>query len=202
MPMSRSRRRLYAARAIALLVFVGLATGTSYWTTENPILEELLFFIGVVLASLGAVGRLWAISYISGNKNRILTTTGPYSLCRNPLYFFSIVLAVGLGFCTETFTFPVILGATLLSPILASIKKEEQKLCELFGEEYESYRASVPCLLPSFRNYSTPETINIRPAPMTVGFLDCCAALTLIGAVEMIEGLHRANVLPSWFTLY
>lgn len=200
--MSRSRPRLYFARAIALLVFVGLATGTSYWTIGNPILEEFLFLIGVVLASLGAVGRLWAISYISGNKNRILTTSGPYSLCRNPLYFFSILLAVGLGFCTETFTVPVVLGATTLVPILASIKKEEQHLRELFGDEYESYRASVPRLCPSFRNYNTPDTISIRPAPMAVGFLDCCYVLMLIGAFEMIEGLHRADVLPSWFKLY
>lgn len=200
--MSRSRPRLHAAKAIALLVFVGLATGTSYWTLGNPILEELLFFIGVVLASFGAVGRLWAISYISGNKNRILTTTGPYSLCRNPLYLFSIMLAVGLGFCTETFTIPVVLGAATFFPILASIKKEELRLLELFGDEYESYRTSVPRLLPSFRNYSTPETISIRPAPMTIGFLDCCFVLMLIGAVEMIEGLHRAKVLPCWFMLY
>jgi protein-S-isoprenylcysteine O-methyltransferase Ste14 len=200
--MTRTRARLHAARAIALLVFVGLATGTSHWTLGNPILEETLFLIGVVLASLGAVGRLWAVAYISGNKNRILTTTGPYPLCRNPLYFFSIVLAGGLGFCTETFTVPLVLGVATLLPILASIKKEEQHLLELFGDEFESYRANVPRLFPSFRNYSTPETISIRPAPMAAGFVDSCSVLTLIGAVEMIEGLHRANVLPSWFVLY
>jgi protein-S-isoprenylcysteine O-methyltransferase Ste14 len=51
-------------------------------------------FVGAIrgkLAAMIASHRLWCSLYISGYKNSQLITSGPYSLCRNPLYFFSFV---------------------------------------------------------------------------------------------------------------
>ena len=35
--------------------------------------------------------------YVGGRKNAELVTTGPYSMMRNPLYFFSLLGVAGVG---------------------------------------------------------------------------------------------------------
>ena len=56
-----------------------------------------LSVIGFVLVTLGGFGRLWASLYVEGFKTKTLITEGPYSMVRNPLYFFTIIII--LGFC-------------------------------------------------------------------------------------------------------
>ena len=65
--------------------------------------------IGIILIIACVLGRCWAILYIGGNKNRRLVTAGPYSLCRNPLYLFSIMGVVGFGFVLQSLVYAVVL---------------------------------------------------------------------------------------------
>lgn len=53
-------------------------------------MSTILFLLGLLLVGVATVGRLWCSLYISGHENSELITTGPYSLSRNPLYFFSL----------------------------------------------------------------------------------------------------------------
>ena len=52
----------------------------------------------------------WSSLYIAGRKGRELVTVGPYSTCRNPLYFFSIVGAAGMGAQSGSLTLGLICG--------------------------------------------------------------------------------------------
>lgn len=200
--MSQTRARLTLTRILAAFVLVIFASGTPVWSLRHPVLEESLFFVGIALAGFGAAGRAWATSFISGNKSSHLVTTGPYSLCRNPLYLFSWMIGVGVAFCTETFTAPIVVGTVLLMLYRPQIKREETHLSRIFGREYESYLAKIPRFFPSFRFYSEPEVIRISPKVLKKGFFGIAFLLLLIGVVELLEMSHQTGLLPALFMVY
>jgi protein-S-isoprenylcysteine O-methyltransferase Ste14 len=197
-----SRLRLFLTRLFAICVLVTFGIGSAYWTGRHPITEKSLFVVGVALAGFGATGRAWATSYISGQKLKNLITTGPYSLCRNPLYFFSLILGVGFGFCTETFTMPVLIAVVLTGLYYFQIKNEERRLQKKFGVEYDHYLAEVPCFFPSHRHFSEPDEITICPRLMKKGLFGIAFLLVLIGVFQLLEGLHQVGVLPVLFRMY
>src|SRR5688572_6326058 len=118
------------------LVFLLLVIFTESAHQES-LVSDFLFLLGLLLVSIGTAGRLWCAVYINGYKNKALVTEGPYSITRNPLYFFSLIGFVGVGFATETFTIPVaaLLSFALLYPQV--IKKEEANLSALFGAAFD-----------------------------------------------------------------
>jgi protein-S-isoprenylcysteine O-methyltransferase Ste14 len=178
------------------------AAGAGYWAVAHPMVETSLFIVGVALAGFGAAGRAWATSYISGQKMKHLITTGPYSLCRNPLYFFSMVLGIGFGFCTETFTMPVVIATVLALLYYYQIKREERQLELQFNGQYKSYLETVPRFFPSYRHYSEPEEICISPRLLKKGLFGIAFLLILIGLLKLLEGLHESGVLPVLFRIY
>ena len=200
--MSQTRVRLQLTRVLAVIVLIVFASGTTIWSIVNPVVEELLFFAGIALAGFGAAGRAWATSFISGNKSANLVTTGPYSLCRNPLYLFSWMIGVGVGFCTETFTAPVVVGIVLLLLYHFQIKREELHLSQKFGPAYESYLATIPRFIPSFRSFSEPDFIRVSPRVMKKAFFGIAFLLLLIGVVELFEVSHQSGMVPALFSVY
>jgi protein-S-isoprenylcysteine O-methyltransferase Ste14 len=200
--MRSSRLRLRLTRLLAVSILTMFGAGAAYWTAEHPLVEKSLFVVGVVLAGFGAAGRAWATSYISGHKLKRLVTTGPYSICRNPLYFFSTMLGVGFGFCTETFTMPVVIGVALLVLYYFQIRREEKMLHDAFGAPYEAYLAAVPRFFPTLLRYTEPEEISISPRLFKSGLFGIAFLLMLIGVLEMLEGLHQSGVLPVYFRIY
>ena len=72
---------------ISLFVFCGLAlkdlvTGIRPHDTGN--FHDPLAITGLVTVLVGLAVRSWAAGVI--NKSKVLATTGPYRLCRHPLY--------------------------------------------------------------------------------------------------------------------
>jgi protein-S-isoprenylcysteine O-methyltransferase Ste14 len=187
---------------MAVCVLMTFGGGAAYWTAGHPLMEKSLFITGIALASFGAAGRAWATSYISGQKQRQLVRSGPYSLCRNPLYFFSTILGVGFGFCTETLTIPLLIVAVLALLYFFQIRREEKILSDLFGYEYCSYVATVPRFFPSFQHYNEPAEITISPRLLKKGLFGIAFLLILIGALEALEGLHQSGVLPTFYRIY
>jgi len=180
-PGSRLRLRLTRVMAVAILAIY--CFGATNWAALSPIVEHSLFFSGIAIAGLGAAGRAWANSYIAGQKLKQLVTTGPYSMCRNPLYLFSMILGVGIALCSETFTAPLLVAGCLSVLYHFQIRSEEERLALKFGEHFQSYRKSTPRFFPSFQNYSEPEEISISPRVMKRGFFGIAFLLTLIGAL-------------------
>lgn len=196
--VSRTRTRLVVSRLFGLTLLFMLVFGTSYWSI-SPIFDQLLFFAGVVLAVVGFCGRLWCLSYIAGLKKRVLIMEGPYSLCRHPLYFFSLVGGIGLGLCTETFTVALLFALAFASYYPQAIRGEETFLSDNFAE-YEEYRKRVPLFFPRWSNFVEGEgTVSVcafrREIVAAGGFLLC------IGIFELVESLHHAEILPTLFLI-
>lgn len=103
---------------------------------------------GIALVALGEVVRFWSAGYIA--KDAEIATGGPYAHVRNPLYFGSLLLAVGLGLISGLGIWGVALMlASFLVFHLAAIFYEEAFLTAKFGAPYLDYVRRVPRLLPS-----------------------------------------------------
>lgn len=103
---------------------------------------------GIALVVLGEVVRFWSNGYIS--KDVEIATGGPYAHVRNPLYFGSLLLAVGYGLISGLGLWGVLLMVGLYLVFhLAAIFYEEKFLAAKFGQPYLDYVRRVPRLLPS-----------------------------------------------------
>lgn len=108
---------------------------------------------GYVLLALGVMIRLWATRSIAGRKRQEVVCEGAYSLCRNPLYWGTLLIAVAAVLLLKSATFAVVcLGPVMLYP-LGVVPAEERYLAEKLGEPYHEYCRRVPRWWPSFRNY-------------------------------------------------
>ena len=196
-----TRVRLIASRAFGVAVLVLLTLGSNYWDHANHVLvEESLFILGILLAVLGFLGRVWCLAYITGRKKRALVTTGPYSLCRHPLYFCSLVGAVGLGLCTETLTAPLLIAAAFAVYYPSVIRREERFLDDNFPG-YAAYKRRVPLFFPRWSAFVDESALQLNPRAFRHELIAAGAVVPLIGVIELIEALHQAAWLPSYFLI-
>ena len=169
----------------------------------SPVYDGLLMLMACFAAAVGALGRVWCSFFVAGYKDSRLITVGPYSLCRNPLYFFSFIGAVGVGFATETLTIPAIIACMFAIYYPLVIRGEEKRLAELFGAEYEEYKKTTPSIIPRFgAKIIQPETWIGVPRVFLHHLFDASFFFLFIGFLELFEELHKANVIPVLFRLY
>jgi protein-S-isoprenylcysteine O-methyltransferase Ste14 len=192
--------RIRMSQLFVLLIMVLLAVSESHW--ERTFMDAVLFLFGAVLVGAATMGRLWCSLYIAGYKEGTLITIGPYSISRNPLYFFSFVGAVGLGLATETFTFGVLftLWFALFYPPV--IRAEERRLRELHGARFEDYAHRVPRFFPRFSLLVEPEHYTVRPVHFRNHLLDALWFVWGLGLVELIEAVHVYELLPTLVRWY
>ncbi len=195
-----SANRILISRIFVILFFFFLLFSKN--NEETNMVADILFLIGIFLVGIATVGRLWCSLYISGYKDNQLITAGPYSICRNPLYFFSFLGFLGIGFVTETFTFVIFFGLffAIFYPIV--IKKEEAVLKEKFGTVYENYCQTTPRFFPNFKGFNEPQTYLVNPKLFRKTMIDVLWFIWLVGIIEFIEVLHENHLLTTiWLLL-
>lgn len=160
---------------------------------EGTILSTILFLIGLVLVAIATVGRLWCSLYISGYKDSQLITTGPYSICRNPLYFFSFLGFTGIGFATETFTLGLALSLIFLIAYPPVVNHEEDVLRSRFGPEFDRYCAQTPRFFPNVAKFNEPDTYLVNPKLFRRTMGDVIWFVWFVGIIELVEALHELH---------
>lgn len=180
----------------ALLLGVG-----SRWPAQG-VAQQCFFLLGVSLATIGTLGRVWSNLYISGYKTRTLIKTGPYSLCRNPLYFFSAIGAIGIGLCSETLTVPLVLGLFFAVYYPMIIAHEERRLRETHHDDFEEYRRTVPAFWPRLSSFQEPDTYVMVPRVVRKNIVDAFWFVALAGCVHVVSNLHDTPLLPEIFHVW
>lgn len=191
--------RILVSRFFSILFFAAILATES--RQEGRILAPALFFIGLLLVGIGTVGRLWCSVYISGYKNAELVTAGPYSLSRNPLYFFSFLGFVGLGFVTETVTVPLVLALSFGVAYPLIISREEQYLSAKFGDAFTAYAARTPRFFPRLTGLREPESWSVNPRLFRRTMGDVLWFVWLVGVIEVVEALHELNIVVPLIAL-
>ncbi|NKF23638.1 methyltransferase family protein [Solimonas marina] len=185
-PLSRA----FAASLIAVLLFNG-----SYWDSKGMMLGDLLTTVGLGLIGIATVGRLWCNAYIVGYKNNVLLMSGPYSVSRNPLYFFSSLGAVGVGLMSESLTVTATIALLFVATYRAVIRAEEQRLEGLHGDTWRQYVARVPRFWPKLSQLEEPERYTIHPQQFRRHLFDALWFTWAAGIMLLIETLHDSGIL-------
>ena len=99
---------------------------------------------GLTIIFLGQLWRCWAAGFIGlyrgeNVKAQRLTTTGPYSLMRNPLYFGNFLIGLGWSIIAGVNAVIIFLISFYILYVLVIIPHEEKFLLAKFGREYEDY---------------------------------------------------------------
>ena len=128
-----------------------------FWSSYNP--TDTNIMLGIVFVVSGELGRIWCVSYAggitrtrTGDLNQLITS-GPFSLVRNPIYIFNIIMYSASAF---------LLGVPSLVPFAVIyfvleytfiVAYEEGILVKAFGEEYIQYTDKVNRWLPKLTPY-------------------------------------------------
>jgi protein-S-isoprenylcysteine O-methyltransferase Ste14 len=135
---------------ISFILFAGMIVeDVVFWTKpQHGWLQEgdVQGWLALGFVVIGLAIRSWAAGTL--RKGLDLTTDGPYSLCRNPLYLGSFL--VMLGFCMAigyAHDFIIVCGP-VLGIYLLTITKEERRLAAKYTSRWEEYAATIPRLIP------------------------------------------------------
>ena len=128
---SRVARRIRVPLSFAFAIaYIWLA----HPTRMSLLAGSLLLLPGLLLRGL-ASGHV--------QKDRQLTTSGPYAYTRNPLYLGSMIMAAGFAVAARSWWIPAILLVMFVVIYVPVIAGEERYLRQTFPD-YEDYARRVP----------------------------------------------------------
>ena len=117
--------------------------GVAYLWLAHPSWKSLL--LGALIILPGLLLRVFASGHVQ--KDKQVTTSGPYAYTRNPLYLGSLLMAVGFAIAARSWwivAMMLLLFLLIYGPVIAG---EERYLRQAFPE-YDEYSRSVPRLIP------------------------------------------------------
>ena len=163
-----SFRRRFLAKALPGFVF-GLFFPALLFVIPKFILDRALGFstfltpvargfLGGGLIILSAIFLFWSIraqrkigkgTPMPLMATKKLVTQGPYSYCRNPIYFGVILLFFGISILFDSISSLVMV--LIFSVILLLYAKfiEEEEVEKRFGDEYLAYKDTTPFFIPT-----------------------------------------------------
>lgn len=166
---------------------------------ENPNKSMLLLFFGILFVGIGVMGRIWCSLFISGYKNNKLVTYGPYSMCRNPLYFFSLIGVIGVAMTTQTYLIPLTIIVLFAFYYPYVIQNEQNFLLGVYKEEFVEYIKNVPCFFPDFSKYNEPEEYVVKPKRFKRFLTEVIWFIWMVGFIQLIIALKQLHYLPVYF---
>jgi protein-S-isoprenylcysteine O-methyltransferase Ste14 len=180
--LQQRRKTTIRIAALALLPVLVFTTG---WAPRGSWYREVVEAGGLLLIVLGILGRAWSTLYIGGRKTRELVTAGPYSVTRNPLYLFAFIAVAGLGAQTGSLVLAAIFAFGAYLIFVPVVRHEERALREVFGAEFDAYRARVPRFLPRLSQWRDIPILQIDPRRFRQTVMD---GLVLLGLVPLMDG--------------
>jgi protein-S-isoprenylcysteine O-methyltransferase Ste14 len=150
----RTALRLAIAALVVVALCVPAVRRVLRLTQDNTADNALLGAIGTVLVGLGLglaifarvyLGRNWGTP-MSKKENPELVTGGPYAVVRHPIYC-GIILAM-LGTMVGLSIIWVLLLILFVPYFIYSARREEEFMCQQFGETYRTYMRRTKMLVP------------------------------------------------------
>jgi hypothetical protein len=142
-------------------------------------------FLGLALATLGQIWRIYAAGVIY--KNRQLASTGAYSLVRHPLYLGNLLILGGFTLACSNWLVVVLVIGFFLFYYPAAIRYEDAKLEDIFADEWRTWSKDIPAMFPTSLKWkaNTDASWNARQSLLRNGelpisiYLIFCAWLML-----------------------
>jgi protein-S-isoprenylcysteine O-methyltransferase Ste14 len=141
-----ARMESWGVVAQRIRVPAGTLLGVIFLLLMRPSRSSL--WLGGGIALCGAGIRTWAAGHI--DKGRVLARSGPYAFTRNPLYFGSLVMAIGVIVAGRVYWLLLPFVLFYLTVYYPVMRAEEQELLGGYGEEFSEYARKVPLFFPRF----------------------------------------------------
>ena len=172
---------------VALLALIGLSVVSQSIGGVDGDWHESVEAIGLGAIVFSIVGRAWCSLYIGGRKKAEIVDRGPYSISRNPLYFFSFFGAFGMGAQTGSLTIAGLFVVAAFLVFLMTVQREEAFLSREFGERYAAYKARTPRFGPRFSLWRDESELTVRPAFFLLTIRDGLVFLPALPIFELID---------------
>jgi protein-S-isoprenylcysteine O-methyltransferase Ste14 len=186
----------------ACLAPAGLAVIFSKpWLNENTALALLLDFAGWLFFLAYLTMRLWSTLYVGGVKDKVLQTTGPYSITRNPLYVGGFCFSLSIAFFLKSASLAALTIVASIAYVRWVVAAEEEVLESIFGESYREYKRRVPRMLPRFSLYRSDPTVEVRLRALQSEAKRLFAAALMPFLVFCLLHFRNAAWWPHWFLL-
>ena len=185
----RALRNVYHFRG--LLVSPPLILAAFVFTHETEA-DHFVWPAGVALVALGVGLRVWAQTHIRFRlkERRQLTTTGPYALCRNPLYIANTLICAGATVASELLWLVPITVVWCSAIYSLVVRQEEGRLLRKYGQPYGDYLAAVPRWVP--------RTLQFRSLGMARGQIGA-ALLVELPCVFVLLPFIVKEVVSPWY---
>lgn len=150
--------------------------------TPIPIAVSIIYFaqpdnqnilLGFAVLLAGELIRMWSVSYAGGETRTTsvgapsLCTAGPYGFVRNPIYVGNMLMYLGIVIVAGSPNLMLMALATMSFFIIQYsliISLEEEKLDELFGPDYTTYKSNVRAIIPRLTRWKTDD--DRKPLPL------------------------------------
>jgi protein-S-isoprenylcysteine O-methyltransferase Ste14 len=138
----------WARIARRIRVPLSFLTAVAYIWLARPSWTSLA--VGALLTIPGLLLRAFASGHVQ--KDKQLTTSGPYSYMRNPLYLGSLIMAAGFAIAARNWWIVALMLLLFILIYVPVIAGEERYLREAFPE-YEEYARRVLRFVPRLTAY-------------------------------------------------
>ncbi|MFL1781262.1 Isoprenylcysteine carboxylmethyltransferase family protein [Candidatus Hepatincolaceae symbiont of Richtersius coronifer] len=190
--------RLFSARL--LLSFLGVLGIFTQPLIYNTPYYPIALILGLTLIVIGIIGRIFSILFISAGKDKNLATTGIYSISRNPLYFFSFIAMVGVTVIYSSIFIAIFFILGFMIYYYFVIAYEENKLLDIFGENYQKYlNSSTPKFIPNFSLWRAQNYYHIYYKDVVKMIFDAMWFFIIGIAVFTILSLQSVGIIPVFF---
>lgn len=166
---------------------LGFIFAVVYFWLAQPTKTSLI--IGTLVLVPGLVLRGLASGHVQ--KEKQLTTSGPYAYTRNPLYLGSLMLAAGFAIAARSWWIVAVMLLMFAAIYIPVVAGEERILRQKFPG-YEDYARHVPRLLPRFTRYGSQHGAYFsalywqhREYQASIG----CAAMLAVLVIKLIARL-------------
>ena len=184
---------------------VAIVTGLLIFAVTNSLypdrsgIHAMIRWIGVGAIVVCIFGRTFCSFYMDGRND--LVTEGPYSVTRNPYYYFSMLGAGGVGAQTGSVVLGLIFGVMAWIVFYVWVLQEERTMAKRYGAAFASYKASVPRLLPNPFLWRDVATLTF-PAPNVLRPLaDTMLFLLSVPIAKTVGHLQDLGLLPVLLSL-
>ena len=180
------RKLLFRLMAIGLMAYLFYAPDPWKLPAIAVLSAQLA---GVLLMFAGVLGRGLATLTIGGNKDRMIVKTEVYSICRNPLYFASFLMAAGFGALSGRIDFLMLSAASFLAIFYPMMVNEANYLRAKF-EDYADYEKKVPMFFPNPMLWEERKNFEINFKLVKRTLLDGSLALPAIPFMILFQALR------------
>ena len=199
--LSRVQRcRINTLRGLSVVLFGIVCVSYSRWPSDG-LTHTLIESSGLMAIMAAIAGRLWSTLYIGGKKSAVLVKDGPYSVTRNPLYFFSLVGVAGVGAQTGSILAALFFVSVAFVVFNVTISKEEAFLSDRFGESYKNYLISTPRMIPQPSLWRDRHELEIKPGNFLQTLGDGALFLIAWPMFELVKVGQAFGMLPMLFRL-